>query len=100
MAVCVGILLDLGIFIEVLYLFTCGNKYMRVSINRANRHFKFEKLMYALLGVVSICAAVAKNDVSIWELLVSLFVFIIILLKCITIYKLHYKAKRTNNTLL
>jgi hypothetical protein len=51
-----NILFNLTIIIEVVYLFTCGQRYMKMSVLRARRKYFIEKVLYALIG--SSCSAV------------------------------------------
>src|SRR5690606_27090924 len=93
----INALLNLAIFIEVLFLFTCGQPYMRMSILRSRRHYYLEKAIYACIGCVStIIIIVSKNPEPIMVFM-SAMMSIILGLKCLSAASYN---KRNNGVLI
>lgn len=78
------------IFLEVLYLFTCGQRYMRLSVRRAKRNWFWERAVYVAIGCIAISSVIDTTTPDITTTLLLLLFAAMLLLKCISVYH-HYK---------
>lgn len=82
----INVLFSVAIMIEILYLFTCGQQYMKMSVLRARRHYITEKMCYAGIGSVAALIAVLCKKPEPETVLMTIMVSALIYLKCLTVF--------------
>lgn len=89
----INLIIVTTILLSVMYLFTCGQSYMKMSVNRARRSYFIERLSYVALGVFSVAEMLYRRECSNFSLLLDLSICLHLLLKCHSVYK-HIKHKK------
>ena len=59
----INLLGNLAIAIQVVFLFTCGQDYMRMQIRRGKRNFEVTRLTYLAIAIASVCCALLYSNV-------------------------------------
>ncbi len=80
-------LASLGNVIAIVWLFTCGLRYIQVKTKKEKGSFKFKKVIYAAVGLISILNLFYTSNPEPMNTLINCCLFIILLLKIATIAK-------------
>ena len=86
------------IFLQVLYLFTCGQLYMQKSARRENMNFFFYKVFYIFAASLVFGNAMLSDCQTVWTCLIYASVIAIIQSRVNVAYRLYQKTnKRLKN---
>lgn len=89
----ISLILNVVLFFQVLYLFTCGQRYMKMASVRNQRKFKNERFAYVMIAIVSIINALFVVVPGITEVMLNAAFAWLLWRKCVsaTIYYNRYK---------
>lgn len=94
----INVILSALIFLQVLYLFTCGQLYMQKSARRENVNFFFYKIFYIFAASLVFGNAMLSDCQTIWTCLIYASVLAIIQSRVNVAYRVYKKTyKRLKN---
>lgn len=94
----INVVLAAIIFLQVLYLFTCGQMYMQKSAKRESVNFFFYKLFYIFAASLVFGNAMLSDCQTVWTCLIYASVIAIIQSRVNVAYRLYQKTnKRLKN---
>lgn len=94
----INIIANLVIFLEVLYLFTCGQAYMKMQVKRQMRFFNTDRLIYLAIGCLSVVNVFLKGTPHRSVVLLCVAIALLFSRKCYSAYVVHRRGRRINKT--
>ena len=90
-------LISIAIIGEIMYMFTCGQDYIKANIKRARRLFWIDRFVFICIGITAITSALFDEYPSISNIMFKAFVASYLGRKCLSVYKYRQGLKRKYN---
>ncbi len=95
----INFLANFTIAVQVVYLFSCGQDYMRLTSRRGERSFKITRFASAVVAVCAICCALLySRPPQVTEICGNLAVMMLFMTKCYSAYRYHVRSQRVRGT--
>jgi len=83
----INIAIGLLIVAEILYMFTCGQDYVRANIKRARRIFWIDRMIFMLIGVLALVSSFVVKNPDELTVAFNLSIAMYFGRKCLSVYK-------------
>lgn len=80
-------LFNLIVFVEVLYIYTCGQEYVRTVVKHVGRSFEIDRIIFMVIGLVAMVTPFEVQEVSYTQTVMSLMIAVFFGRKCQSIYR-------------
>lgn len=90
----INLVANLSTTFQVVFLFSCGQDYMRTASKRGGRSFEITRLCYTFIAITSICCALLYTKVpQPTEVVANFAVALLLSTKSYSAWKYHVRAK-------
>ncbi len=80
----INIVTNAVLFVEVLYLFSCGQRYMKAQTLRSRRNFHSERWIYLFIGIFSLVNVFLTYEQARSETLLTAAFALLLFRKCVS----------------
>lgn len=85
---------NLILVFEIMYLFTCGQEYLKANVRRARRLFWVDRIIYVGIGIVSILVAYNTENPTWSDVFKAALIASYFGRKCLSVYRYRQGLKR------
>lgn len=82
----INALFNVAIFIEIMYIYTCGQDYVKILVRKARRSFWIDKLIFSVIGLIAISSLLDNHNISVTQMMMNGMVAVFFFRKCQSIY--------------
>lgn len=90
-----NLLFNAAIFIEIMYIYTCGQDYVKIAVKRARRSFWIDKIIFMTIGLVAISSLIEKQEYAYTQTAMNFMVSVFFFRKCQSIYTYVKRVKES-----
>lgn len=82
----INALFNVAIFIEIMYIYTCGQDYVKIVVRKARRSFWIDKIIFSVIGLIAISSLLDHQHIPITQMLMNGMIAVFFFRKCQSIY--------------